>query len=139
MNRSAARHQLSRDGWVYLMLIVLPVLVSSRFGRLDGSLAERLALPMFIFGLILLFLNLPRFTAYKHALIATEAAFGSDAELDAWATLRAVRLNALRVAALPAWVSAFGAPVGLEPVAQLLLTCGSLVLWLLYRVPSQLR
>lgn len=139
MNRRAARRQLSHDGWLYLVLMIGPVLVSSRFGQLPGGFVEHLALPLFAAGLVLLFLNLPRFTAYKHALIATETASGTDAELAAWSALRAVRLKALRVAALPAWVAAVGSPIGLEPVAQLLLTCGSLVLWLLYRVPRQLQ
>jgi hypothetical protein len=139
LSRRVARRQLVRDGWLYLALMVLPVLISGRFGQLQGGFAEHLALPLFIAGLCLLFLNLPRFTAYKHALIATEAAADSTTEPVAWATLRAVRLQALRIAALPVWVAAVGGPLGLEPVAQLLLTCGSLVLWLLYRVPRQLR
>nr|WP_272887237.1 hypothetical protein [Stutzerimonas stutzeri] len=130
---------MSRDGWLYLLFIVIPVLITSQLPELAGRLGERLALPLFVIGLATLFLNLPRFTAYKHALIATEKVLSSDAEPTAWTVLRATRLRALRVAALPAWLAAIGAPFGLEPVAQLLLVCGSLALLVLYRVPRQLQ
>ncbi len=139
MNRGAARRQLSRDGWLYLLLIVIPALLGNQLPQLAGRFGEHLALPLFLGGLVLLFLNLPRFTAYKHALIATEKELSTDAESSAWLRLRAVRLRALRTAALPAWLAAIGAPFGLEPVAQLLLVCGSLALLVLYRVPRQLR
>jgi hypothetical protein len=130
---------LSRDGWRYLLLIVLPVLVSRQLPEIAGRFAEHLALPLFGIGLATLFLNLPRFTAYKHTLIATEKALGTDVESSAWAALRTIRLRALRTAALPAWLAAFGAPLGLASIAQLLLVCGSLVLLALYRVPRQLQ
>ena len=139
MSRAAARRQLSRDGWLHLLLLVAPVLIASRLPRLPVPFVEIVALALFVAGLASLFLNLPRFSAYKHALIATERAFGSDDEAAAWITLREVRLRALRIAALPAWLAALAAPVGLEPVAQLLLVCGSLTLLLLYRVPRQLK
>ncbi|MCQ2030063.1 hypothetical protein [Stutzerimonas zhaodongensis] len=139
MSRTAARRQLSRDGWLMLLLILVPVLASSQLPRVTGSLSDDLAFPLFFAGLALLFLSLPRFTAYKHALIDTEKSFDSDAEPAAWTALRLVRLRALRVAGLPAWVAALVAPLGLEPVGQLLLVCGSLTLLLLYRVPRQLQ
>ncbi|MCQ4331834.1 hypothetical protein NAV34_21195 [Pseudomonas stutzeri] len=119
--------------------MVVPVLISSQLPQLAGRFGEPLALPLFLVGLAALFLNLPRFTAYKHALIATEKDLGGDAEASAWTALRAVRLRALRTAALPAWLAAIGAPLGLEPVAQVLLVSGSLVLLLLYRIPRQLQ
>lgn len=139
MNRTATRRQLALEGWRYLLFMVVPVLISSQLPQLAGRFGEPLALPLFLVGLATLFLNLPRFTAYKHALIATEKDLGSDAEASAWTALRAVRLRALRTAALPAWLAAIGAPLGLEPVAQGLLVSGSLVLLLLYRIPRQLQ
>jgi len=139
VNRGAARRQLSRDGWVHLLLIVVPVFISRQLPELAGRFTEHLALPLFGIGLAALFLNLPRFTSYKHILIATEKALGTDVEPSAWTALRAIRLRALRTAALPAWLAAFGAPLGLESIAQLLLVCGSLVLVMLYRVPRQLQ
>jgi hypothetical protein len=138
VNRTAARRQLSRDGWRYLLVIVVPVLITSQLPALASRFGERLALPLFVIGLATLFFNLPRFTAYKHALITTEKALDSDAEPAAWTALRAIRLRALRIAALPAWLAAVGAPLGLEPVAQVLLVCASLALLVLYRVPRQL-
>ena len=135
MNRTAIRRQLGFDGWRYLLLIVVPVLVT----RLLPQWGDQLAVPMFFAGLATLFLTLPRFTAFKHALIATEKELGSAAEASAWAALRAVRLRALRTAALPAWLAAIGTPLGLEPVAQLLLVCASVVLLVLYRIPRQLQ
>ncbi len=139
MSRTAARRQLSCDGWLFLLLIILPALISRQLPELAGRFGESLALPLFIIGLAALFLNLPRFTAYKHALIAVEKELGTDGESSSWTTLRAVRLRALGIAALPAWLAAIGAPFGLEPVAQLLLVCGSLALLVLYRVPRQLQ
>ena len=139
MNRTAMRRQLALQGWRYLLFMVVPVLVSSQLPQLAGRFGEPLALPLFLVGLATLFLNLPCFTAYKHSLIATEKDLGSDAEASSWAALRAVRLRALRTAALPAWLAAIGAPLGLEPVAQVLLVSGSLVLLLLYRIPRQLQ
>lgn len=139
MNRKAARRLLSGDGWVHLLLVVVPVFLTRQLPELAGRVGEHLALPLFVAGLAALFLNLPRFTAYKHALIATENAFGTDAESAAWVALRGTRLRALKIAALPAWLAAIGAPLGLEPVAQLLLVCGSLALLVLYRVPRQLQ
>ena len=139
MNRAAARRQLSWDGWLQFLLMVVPVLAANQLPELTGHHEEVIALPLFFAGLGLLFLSLPRFTSYKHALINTEHSFGSDAEPLAWATLRDVRLRALRIAGLPAWVAAIGAPLGLEPVAQLLLVCGSLTLLVLYRIPRQLQ
>lgn len=139
MNRATARRQLSRDGWVQLLLTVVPVLATNQLPELTGSHETLIAFPLFFAGLGLFFFSLPRFTAYKHALIHTEKAFDSDAEPSAWAALRDIRLRALRIAGLPAWVAAIGAPIGLEPVAQLLLVCGSLTLLVLYRVPRQLQ
>ena len=139
MNRAAARRQLSRDGWLQLLLVVVPVLAANQLPELSGSDQAFLAFPLFVAGLGLLFFSLPRFSAYKHALIRTEQAFDSDDEAAAWSALRNVRLRALRIAGLPAWVAAVGAPLGVEPVAQLLLVCGSLMLLVLYRVPRQLQ
>lgn len=135
MNRQLARRQLARDGWLQLLLVMVPLLLANRV----PALSEQFGLVLFGLGLASLFLSLPRFTAYKHALIATEKSFGSADEDQAWARLRQMRRRALMVASLPAWLAAVGAPFGLEPVAQLLLTFGTLVLLLLYRIPRQLQ
>jgi len=134
VNRLAARRQLARDGWLHTLLMVLPVLV---LGRASVVFADW-GLPLFAAGMVSLFFSLRAFTAFKHALIATEQALDSPAEAEAWASLRRVRRRGLLIASLPAWFAAAGALLGMEPVARLLLVFGSLVLLVLYRIPRQL-
>jgi hypothetical protein len=134
MTRAQWRRRLVRDGWLHIVLLIVPVLL---LGRLP-PLAEQGALVSFALGLVGLFPSLGRFTAFKHQLIATEQALGSDREAQAWADLRRVRRRGLLVASLPGWSAALGALRGLEPIARLLLVGASLVLFLLYRIPRQL-
>jgi len=134
VNRLAARRQLARDGWLHTLLMVIPVLALGR----APALSVDWGLPLFAAGLVSLFFSLPAFTAFKHALIATEQALGSPMEADAWARLRLLRRRGLLIASLPAWFAAAGALLGMEPVARLLLVFGSLVLLVLYRIPRQL-
>lgn len=134
MNRTAARRQLVRDGWLHTILMVMPVLVLGR----APALSSDWGLPLFAAGLVSLFFSLPAFTAFKHALIATEQALDGSTEAAAWAHLRRVRRRGLLIASLPAWFGAAGALFGMEPVARLLLVFGSLVLLTLYRIPRQL-
>jgi len=134
VNRLAARRQLARDGWLHTLLMVIPVLALGR----APALAIGWGLPLFAAGLASLFFSLRAFTAFKHALIATEQALDSPAEAGAWASLRRVRRRGLLIASLPAWFAAAGALLGMEPVARLLLVFGSLVLLVLYRIPRQL-
>jgi len=134
MTRAQWRRRLVRDGWLHIVLLIVPVLL---LGRLP-PLAEQGALVSFALGLVGLFPSLGRFTAFKHQLIATEQALGSDLEAQAWADLRRVRRRGLLVASLPGWSAALGALCGLEPIARLLLVGASLVLFLLYRIPRQL-
>ncbi|MBD3738538.1 MAG: hypothetical protein IE938_19050 [Pseudomonas balearica] len=134
MTRAQWRRRLVRDGWLHIVLLIVPVLL---LGRLP-PLAEQGALVSFALGLVGLFPSLGRFTAFKHQLIATEQALGSDREAQTWADLRRVRRRGLLVASLPGWSAALGALCGLEPIARLLLVGASLVLFLLYRIPRQL-
>ncbi|MCW3149674.1 hypothetical protein N8H22_13800 [Stutzerimonas stutzeri] len=134
MSRAAARRQLARDGWLHSLAMVLPVLLLGRASVQLGGWG----LPLFAAGLVSLFFSLPAFTAFKHALIATEQALGRATESDAWTHLRRVRRRALLIASLPAWLAAAGALLGMEPVARLLLVFGSLALLVLYRIPRQL-
>ena len=97
MTRAQWRRRLVRDGWLHIVLLVVPVLL---LGRLP-PLAEQGALVSFALGLVGLFPSLGRFTAFKHQLIATEQALGSDREAQAWADLRRVRRRGLLVASLP--------------------------------------
>jgi hypothetical protein len=134
VNRKAARQQLVRDGWRYTVLMVLPAILLGRLEPLD----ERFGMVFFALGLASLFLSLARFRAYKHGLIHVEKMLGSDGEADAWAALRRIRLRALMVASLPAWIAAVGSLFGLDEVPRTLLVAGSLVLLVLYKVPRQL-
>lgn len=134
MNRKAARQQLVRDGWRYAALMVLPAMLSGRLEPVD----ERFGVVFFALGLASLFLSLARFRVYKHALIHVEKMFGSEAEAEAWLALRRIRLRALMIASLPAWIAATGSLFGLDEVPRTLLITGSLVLLVLYKVPRQL-
>lgn len=85
-----------------------------------------------------MFLSLPRFGAYKRALIATSKALGSPEEPQAWIVLAQVRRMAMLFACFPAWVAALSVLVGLETVPQVLLALSTVVLLYLYRIPRQL-
>lgn len=135
MNRAVVRRQLAREGWLHAALMVLPALLLGRTGLQLGNGG----LLLFAAGLASLFFSLPAFTRFKHALIATEQALGDTAEPEAWAQLRRIRRRALLIASWPAWLAAVGAPLGMEPVARLLLVLGSFTLLVLYRIPRQLR
>ena len=79
MSRAAARRQLARDGWLHTLLMVLPVLVLGRASVVFADWGYRFAA-----GMVSLFFSLRAFTAFKHALIATEQALDSPAEAEAW-------------------------------------------------------
>lgn len=102
------------------------------------ALIPILAMPMFIAGVASMFLSLPRFGAYKHALIATQKNLNSDDEPGAWIELARIRRLGMLFGCLPAWVAALSVFVGLEAVPQVLLAISSVVLLYLYRIPRQL-
>ncbi|AYC31438.1 MFS transporter [Pseudomonas cavernae] len=137
MNRSQWRRRLALEWWLQLALTLAPWLLLKLWVEAEGP--SRLAMPLFIAGLLAMFLSLPLFRAYKHALIATQQAFDSSGEDAAWRQLGQRRRRALLGAGLPAWIAALGLFAGLEGVPQLLLLCSSLVLLVLYRIPRQLR
>ncbi|MCY1424304.1 hypothetical protein D9M71_400410 [compost metagenome] len=138
MTRAQVRRRLELAWWQYLALALAPLLVFAwAFGDLQALIAV-LAMPVFIVGVASMFLSLPRFGAYKRALIATQKALDSDAEPGAWTELARVRRLGMLFACLPAWISALSVFVGLEAVPQILLAISSLVLLYLYRIPRQL-
>ena len=138
MTRSEVRRRLSLAWWQYLAIGLLPLPVMAwAFGG-HGSLIPVLALPLFIAGVATMFLSLPRFGAYKRALIATCAALDTAREPAAWIELARTRRLGMLFACFPAWVAAFAVLVGLEPVAQILLAISTAVLLYLYRIPRQL-
>lgn len=138
MTRSEVKRRLALAWWQYLAvgLVPLPVMAWA-FGG-GEPLIPVLAMPLFIAGAATMFLSLPRFGAYKRALMATDKALGSAEEPGAWITLAQVRRMAMLFACLPAWVAALSVLVGLEAIAQILLALSTVVLLYLYRIPRQL-
>ncbi len=138
MTRSQVRSRLTLAWWQYLAVALAPLLVFAwAFGGMQ-PLMPILAMPMFIAGVASMFLTLPRFGLYKHALIATGKALDSEAEPAAWIELARVRRLGMLFACLPAWVAALSVFVGLEAVPQILLAISSVVILYLYRLPRQL-
>ncbi|PZP24884.1 MFS transporter [Pseudomonas kuykendallii] len=137
MNRANARRRLALAWWLQLALMLAPLgLVEVLAG--DNPPREPLLMPLFIAGLLSMFVSLPLFHAYKRALIATEKARDSDDEPLSWRALGLRRRHALLGASLPAWCAAAGLLAGQEAIPLLLLTLSSLVLFYLYRLPRQL-
>ncbi|HDS1737625.1 MFS transporter [Pseudomonas sp. BP8] len=138
MTRSEVKQRLALAWWQYLALGLLPLPVMAwAFGGGDG-LIPVLAMPLFIAGAATMFLSLPRFGAYKRAVIATSQVLGTAEEPPAWIELARVRRIAMVYACIPAWVAALSVLVGLEAVAQILLALSTAVLLYLYRIPRQL-
>lgn len=138
MTRSQVKWRLTLAWWQYLAVGLLPLLVMAwAFGG-GTALMPVLALPLFLAGAATMFLSLPRFGAYKRALIATSKVLGSAEEPAAWIELARVRRMAMFFACFPAWVAALSVLVGLEAVPQILLALSTVVLLYLYRIPRQL-
>lgn len=138
MTRAEVKRRLALAWWQYLAvgLVPLPVMAWA-FGG-DDALASVLAMPLFIAGAATMFLSLPRFGAYKHALITTSKVLGTGEEPTAWIELARVRRLAMLYACFPAWVAALSVLVGLEAVPQILLALSTVVVLYLYRIPRQL-
>lgn len=138
MTRAEVKRRLALAWWQYLAvgLVPLPVMAWA-FGG-GEAMIPMLAMPLFIAGAATLFLTLPRFGAYKRALIATSKALGTEGEPATWIELARVRRLAMTYACFPAWVAAVSVLVGLETVPQVLLALSTVVLLYLYRLPSQL-
>lgn len=138
MTRGQVRRRLTVVWLQYLVVALAPLLVFSwAFGDSEPVIPI-LAMPMFIAGVASMFLTLPRFGVYKHALIATGKALDSEAEPAAWIELARVRRLGMLFACLPAWIAALSVLVGLEAVPQILLAISSVVILYLYRIPRQL-
>lgn len=137
MNRAAARRWLNL-GWLLLLALALAPqqLMLALVGEAPWS--EQLATPVFVAGLISMFLSLPLFRRYKHALIAAGKARDSADEPVAWQALGAAQRRGALVGSLPAWIGALGVLFDLHGVPVLLLGFASLVILWLYRLPRQL-
>ncbi len=138
MTRAEVKRRLALAWWQYLAVGLLPLPVMSwAFGG-GEALVPILAMPLFIAGAATMFLSLPRFGAYKRALIATSKALGTAEEPAAWIELARVRRLAMLYACFPAWVAALSVGVGLEAVPRILLAISTVVVLYLYRIPRQL-
>lgn len=136
MTRGQVKRRLALAWWRQLGVALAPVFM---FNLLFGGGGHTvMSMPMFIAGLASMFVSLPLFSAYKHALIATQNALDSDEEPAAWLELDRIRLRALLGAALPAWIAALAVLAGLEAIPLVLLALSSIVLHSLYRIPRQL-
>ena len=137
MTRGQRRRRLSFSWWQQLVLTLLPlVLINVFFGASEPLLPE-LAMPLFIAGLLSMFVTLRTFAPYKHGLIHLQKSLDTAQEPAAWDELVHVRRRALLAAGLPAWIAALAVFVGLEGVPLLLLGLSTLVLFYLYRIPRQ--
>ncbi|HCP53217.1 MAG: MFS transporter [Pseudomonadaceae bacterium] len=137
MTREQIKRGLGFIWWWQLGLTLAPLIIID--WMLAGSReASALAMPLFIAGLLSMFVSLPLFRRFKHQLIATQKALDTDAEPQAWLALAKSRRLAFLAAGLPAWIAAVAVFAGLEAIPQILLALASVVLLYLYRIPRQL-
>jgi len=138
VTRGQVKRRLAFAWWQHLAIALAPLPVLAwAFGGM-APLIPMLAMPVFLAGVATMFFSLPRFGAYKRALIATEKALDSPEEPAAWIELARVRRLAMLFACLPAWVSALWVFIGLVSLPQILLAISSVVILYLYRIPRQL-
>lgn len=128
----------ARRWWGLLAVALLPLLLLGAFGPARAPLPEQLAMPLFIVALLSMFVGLPLFRRYKHALIACARARNTPGEAAAWNALAVAQRNGLCGALLPAWFAALGRLAHLHGVPVLLLLLASLTIAILYRLPRQL-
>jgi hypothetical protein len=137
VTRGNVRRRLALAWWWQLTVALAPLFVLNLLFGADQQVGV-LSMPMFIAGLASMFVSLPLFHAYKHALIATEKALDTTDEPAAWLALAARRRLALLGAGLPAWIAGIAVFAGLEAIPLMLLALSSVVLFYLYRIPRQL-
>lgn len=138
MTRKEVRRRLALAWWRQVGYTLAPLIVLSYLLGDTEPVLPMLQMPLFIAALTSLFVSLPMFSAYKRALVATEAALGRAEEPGAWVELARRRSKGFLAAGLPAWIAALAVFVGLNAVALILLALSSLVLLYLYRIPRQL-
>lgn len=137
MTRAEVRRRLALVWWRQLGLTLAPLFVLNLLFGDDRQLGV-LAMPLFVAGMAAMFVSLPLFSGYKHALVATQKALDTPDEPAAWLALASRRRMALLGAGLPAWIAAIAVFAGLEAIPLMLLALSSVVLFYLYRIPRQL-
>ncbi len=133
------RPLFARRWWGLLAVALLPLALLGAFGPEQAPLADSLAMPLFIAALLSMFVGLPLFRRYKHALIGCGRALNGPDESAAWAALALAQRHGLLGALLPAWFAALGRLADLHGVPVLLLVFASVLIAILYRLPRQLR
>lgn len=137
MNRSEVRRRLALEWWLQLAVTLAPLFVLNLLFGADQQTGV-LTMPIFIAGLVSMFISLPLFSSYKLALVATEKALNTPDEHDAWIELARVRRLGFLGAALPSWIAAIALFAGLEAIPLFLLAIASIVMLYIYRIPRQL-
>ena len=132
-DRAASRQRLNRAWWGWLLLGVLPWLALVNVDEV-GALPP---MTLFIIGLCGLLPTLKVFPRYKRALWALNPPRDEALEAERWTTLARAQRHGMLWASLPAWLAALASPLGLEGVAGLLLVTGSVLTYLIYRIPQQ--
>ncbi len=138
MTRAEVRRRLALEWWRWFGFALAPLFFLNVLFGSSQVLGSVMEMPLFIAGMASMFVSLPLFSAYKHALIATEAALDGEHEREAWLELARQRRKGFLGAGLPAWVAAIALFSGLNAVALILLSLSSVVLFCLYRIPRQL-
>lgn len=138
MTRAEVRRRLALEWWRWLGFALAPLFFLNLLFGGSQALGTVLEMPLFIAGLAAMFVSLPLFSAYKRALIATQAALDGEHEREAWLALAVQRRRAFLGACLPGWIAAIALFSGLNAVALILLALSSVVLLCLYRIPRQL-
>lgn len=137
MKRAAGHAALARQWWLHLLLAFAPLGASLAWGHAQEALAW-LATPLFVAALCSMFVTLPLFRRYKHALIAAGRSRDGADEAQRWAELASAQRRGVLGASLPAWIGTLACFTELFGAVILLLGLTSLMLFWLYRVPRLL-
>ncbi len=114
-----------------LLPIALVWVLSDWDGAWDGG-----AMPIFVLGLLSIFLSLWRFRPYKLALIEAEGLGSSEAAEPAWVRLHQRQLLGLVTGKIPGWIGVLHYVATGELVPLVLLVLATQGILLLYRPPS---
>ncbi|SDT94573.1 hypothetical protein [Halopseudomonas salegens] len=118
--------------------LILPIALVWLLRDSSGSWEEA-AIPLFVLGLVSMFLTLWRFSPYKRALVAvgnlSEQVNAADTE-STWANLHHQQMLGLLNAKIPGWIGMLHFVCTGELTPLILLVLASQGLLLLYRPPS---
>lgn len=138
MTISEAASRLRLFWRLWPLAIILPLLLSALAGWI-GVISMPISLSVyFTLAVTTVFVTLPCFRGYKNALLQLYRQ-REQQQPNCLPMLLDAQKHGLLAALAPAWLGVIGWICGMESVAVLLLTFASLLLWLLYRTPAQLR